>query len=841
MEREENKSLVNEVFSWSIQKILNKDIFKERIRTIPDKFWSVGEYLNCFVPHLLEETRTELCSSLGTLSKAPVFYIQSLEARRIKETSRRSNHFNISLNVGGKSAMYEPKCGDLIALTEAGRPRSINDLNPLVLAYVFSVEDETHFSVHSSSYISIDERFPFGSGVFLMTLTTNTRIWKALHNEGANLSLIKSVLQANSEDTEHSTSSRTWGNNVTDIIRSTNLNSSQESAILSCLETRSFSEKTSVKLIWGPPGTGKTKTVATLLFALLNLGCKTVVCAPTNTAVVGVASRLLALIKESCSSDHSTYGLGNIVLAGNRVRMGIDSKNNNLLDVFLDHRIGKLSKLSVSLTGWELSLSSVIDFLEKAESNYKTYVLSSERKKKMFYGSSQDELDKKKEKILTFGEFIKKEFHNLSQELVKKMDLMVDTYTHLPKSFISSNDVKNIISARQALHHARAFLKKNSSRHDFEIRRFVFECLQPLRLLPKCFRIPTLLETEDGMRFCLQNACIIFCTASGASQMSAERTGPIEMLVVDEAAQLKECESVAALQLQGLRHVVLIGDELQLPAMVQSEVCEKAKFGRSLFERLVLLGHNKHLLDVQYRMHPSISLFPNMEFYDGKISDAAIVKESVYQKRFLQGNMFGSFSFINVGLGKEEFGDGNSPKNMVEVAVISEIISNLFKASSETKTKMSVGVISPYKGQIRAIQERVGDKYNSVSDHLFTLNVRSVDGFQGGEEDVIIISTVRSNGNGKIGFLSNRQRANVALTRAKHCLWVVGNQRTLTMSGSVWTKLIRESKRRGCFYDAVDDKNLRDAMNDAMLKVDMSDVYSSFQSLSMRRGRMNAW
>ncbi|CAF2042637.1 unnamed protein product [Brassica napus] len=862
MEREENKSLINEVFSWSLQKILNKDIFKERIRTIPEKFWSVDEYLNCFVPHLLEETRTELCSSLGTLSKAPVFYIRSVEARTIKETSRRSNHFNISLkgvNVERNNTIYEPKCGDLIALTGAGRPRSVNDLNPLVLAYVFSVEDETHFSVHSSVSISIDERFPFGSGVFLMTLTTNTRIWKALHYEGGNMSLIKSVLQANTEDTDHSVSSRTWGNNVTDIIRSTNLNASQESAVLSCLETRSFSEKTSVKLIWGPPGTGKTKTVATLLFALLNLGCKTVVCAPTNTAVVGVASRLLALVKEYSPSGHSTYGLGNIVLSGNRVRMGIDSKNNDLLDVFLEHRISKLSKLSLLLSGWELSLSSFIDFLEKAESNYKAYVLSSEKKKgedkrsflesfgefvkKMFYGSNQ-ELDKKKEKIHTFGEFIKKEFHILSQELDKVMDHMedhvVDMYTHLPKSSISSNDVKNMITARRALHNARSFLKKNSSKHDFEIRSFVLYCLEPLRLLPKRFRIPTLLENEDGMRFCLQNACIIFCTASGASQMTVERTGSIELLVVDEAAQLKECESVAALQLQGLRHVVLIGDELQLPAMVQSEVCEKAKFGRSLFERLVLLGHNKHLLDVQYRMHPSISLFPNMEFYGGKISDAAIVKERGYQKRFLQGNMFGSFSFINVGLGKEEFGDGNSPKNMVEVAVISEIISNLFKVSSETKTKMSVGVISPYKGQIRAIQERIGDKYNNVSDQLFTLNVRSVDGFQGGEEDVIIISTVRSNGNGKIGFLSNHQRANVALTRARHCLWVVGNERTLTMSGSVWTKLVRDSKRRGCFYDAIDDKNLRDAMDDAMVKVDMSDAFSSFSSLSIRRGRMNA-
>lgn len=162
--------------------------------------------------------------------------------------------------------------------------------------------------------------------------------------------------------------------------------------------------------------------------------------------------------------------------------------------------------------------------------------------------------------------------------------------------------------------------------------------------------------------------------------------------------------------------------------------------------------------------------------------------------------------------------------------------------SCETKTKMSVGVISPYKGQIRAIQERDGDKYTSLlGDELFTLNVRSVDGFQGGEEDVIIISTVRSNGNGNVGFLSNRQRANVALTRARHCLWVIGNETTLALSDSIWTKLIRDSKRRGCFYDAVNDKNLREVMNNALLEVDMSDVFSSFQSLSIRKGRRNAW
>lgn len=92
------------------------------------------------------------------------------------------------------------------------------------------------------------------------------------------------------------------------------------------------------------------------------------------------------------------------------------------------------------------------------------------------------------------------------------------------------------------------------------------------------------MEDEDIRKFCLTNAHIIFCTASGAAEMTAERTGSVELLVVDEAAQLKECESAAALQLQGLHHAVLIGDELQLPAMVQSEVSQIVLYKYSFCE-----------------------------------------------------------------------------------------------------------------------------------------------------------------------------------------------------------------------------------------------------------------
>jgi len=83
---------------------------------------------------------------------------------------------------------------------------------------------------------------------------------------------------------------------------------------------------------------------------------------------------------------------------------------------------------------------------------------------------------------------------------------------------------------------------------------------------------------------------------------------------------------------------------------------------------------------MQYRMHPSISLFPNKEFYDRQIQDSSNVKERTYQKQFLQGNMYGPYSFINVAIGKEQSYNGRSKKNLVEVAVVSAIVASLFKS-----------------------------------------------------------------------------------------------------------------------------------------------------------------
>lgn len=112
------------------------------------------------------------------------------------------------------------------------------------------------------------------------------------------------------------------------------------------------------------------------------------------------------------------------------------------------------------------------------------------------------------------------------------------------------------------------------------------------------------------------------------------------------------------------------------------QVCDEADFGRSLFERLSSLGHPKHLLNVQYRMHPGISKFPVSSFYGGQIDDGENVLHRDYERKHLAGPMYGSYSFINIEGGKESSGKyDKSLINTIEVAAVTRIVQRLFRGT----------------------------------------------------------------------------------------------------------------------------------------------------------------
>ncbi|CAI8584294.1 unnamed protein product [Vicia faba] len=498
------------------------------------------------------------------------------------------------------------------------------------------------------------------------------------------------------------------------------------------------------------------------------------------------------------SLEYDTYGLGDIVLFGNGKRMKVDCYPG-LGDIFLDYRVKNLMQCFSSLTGWKRTLESMSQFLQDPEKQYfseiglksleefvnekHSHVLSSfcmyrrisrnddhiitlEEYVQKLWINIADEYSDKMDNIksfMTLEQFVKKTFCELSE----KLKFLIQTlYTQLPKSFISLATVKKMFRAIELLRSIgislgpakfkqtldasekeripSCFLPSNSEIDDF---------LKILSLLSSSILLPELNGRNQIEKFCLSNACLVLCTVSSSIKLYTE----------------------GMTQLPGLQHCILIGDEKQLPALVKSKIADSCGFGRSMFERLVILGYKKHMLNVQYRMHPNISLFPSKEFYDQKISDAPFVMEESYNKSFLEGELYSSYSFINIAKRKEKSGRGHSLMNMVEVAVISEMIKNLKKEFKRTQEKVIIGVISPYNAQVYAIQDKIKE-YTSVSDTDFSVSVRSIGGFQGGEEDIIIMSTVRSNGSGKVGFLSNRQRTNVAMTRESQRKWMQPSQ-----------------------------------------------------------------
>ncbi|XP_050210760.1 uncharacterized protein LOC126661049 [Mercurialis annua] len=878
------------LFSWSLDDIYSEQLLQ--VEKIPESFDSVKQYLGSYVLPLLEETRAQMVSNMDTISTAPFAEVVSFSQAK----SHEKLEYDVSVDQwknrfsARAKEPYKTLSGDLVIIADA-KPENVSDLSRIEKQWSFALvtnirkdddEDDfsssTNFRLKSSKEVKDSDRMHNSLYViFLINVITSRRIWNALHMN-RRLNLIEGVLSADSlvkENCDLCPIKRVGicNENLGMNIAST-LNKSQTEALFACLRKVQCYHKSSVELIWGPPGTGKTKTVSSLLFALLKMKYRTLTCAPTNIAIKEVANRVLKLVTEShptgSGTDASFYSVGDILLFGNKERLNVSSE---IEEIYLDCRVKRLMECFAPMSGWQNCMNSTIDFFEDCVSHYHIFIDNEmikkkednhESEKKSFLESARErfkatvlplifidnEMIKKKEdnhesENKSFLEFARERFKGTVLPLIR---CLLTLHIHIPENILQEdtvNKIKSLVSLLETFStllfqddiisdelkeiFAHSDLVDKSSQGFAETLLLLSlcksECLSLLKTIRSSLQkleFPSALNSGSIVRFCFQAASLFFCTASSSYKLLSLEIDPLDFLVIDEAAQLKECESAIPLQIPGIRHAILIGDECQLPAMVESNVSAEAGFGRSLFERLSCLGHPKHLLDMQYRMHPCISRFPNSNFYSNRILDAPNVKRRSYEKHLLPGPMFGPYSFINVFDGREEFDDaGRSRRNIAEVAIVLKLVRRLYKAWSGSNEKLTVGVISPYAAQVIAIQDKLGKRYEDNSG--FSLKVRSVDGFQGGEEDVIIISTVRANRGGAIGFLSNLQRINVALTRARYCLWILGNERTLINSDSTWTKLIIDAKQRQCFFNADDDKELAKTILEVKKEFDQLD------------------
>lgn len=303
-------------------------------------------------------------------------------------------------------------------------------------------------------------------------------------------------------------------------------------------------------------------------------------------------------------------------------------------------------------------------------------------------------------------------------------------------------------------------------------------------------------------------ARVIACTLVGSAHHLLEGM-KFGTLFIDEAAQA--LEAACWIPMRRASRVILAGDHCQLPPTVKSIAALRAGLGKTLMERI---AENKPevvtLLRIQYRMNDEIMRFSSDWFYGGKVESAPQIKyrsvldydhpitwidtSNEENQITIEGedapedsastsssvsaaNQNSDLNFKEQFVG-ESFGRINKAEAELTLLTLAEYFTKIGK-QRVLEERIDVGIISPYRAQVQYLKKLI-KKYEFFKPYRRLISVNTVDGFQGQERDVILISLVRSNDEGQIGFLKDLRRMNVAMTRARMKLIILGNKDTMT-------------------------------------------------------------
>ena len=257
-------------------------------------------------------------------------------------------------------------------------------------------------------------------------------------------------------------------------------------------------------------------------------------------------------------------------------------------------------------------------------------------------------------------------------------------------------------------------------------------------------------------------------------------------LFIDEAAQA--LEAACWIPMRRISRVILAGDHCQLPPTVKSIAALKAGLGKTLMERIV----EQHpeavtLLKIQYRMNDDIMRFSSNYFYNGQVESAPEVKfRSILDLdtpiTWIDTSQFDLPPDSEVTFREQYIGESYGRINPAEAEVTLLALQNYFTRIGKQRLldeRIDVGIISPYRAQVQLLR-RLLVKQEFFKPFRRFISINTVDGFQGQERDVIVISLVRSNDDGQIGFLRDLRRMNVAITRARMKLIILGDRPTMT-------------------------------------------------------------
>lgn len=306
----------------------------------------------------------------------------------------------------------------------------------------------------------------------------------------------------------------------------------------------------------------------------------------------------------------------------------------------------------------------------------------------------------------------------------------------------------------------------------------------------------------------ISNLICATCIGIASSEDNEFINSSFDYVIIDEAARASSSELLVPL-IRG-KTMVLVGDHEQINPEIERSILERMEreenvdrktleeiYNKSLFGKLYEESPKemKTFLNKQHRMHSGISRIVSNYFYHGELEDGQEVFKKRHGLKNLQGN---SLIFVNTPKNKnyDELPENTSFRNVGEVETVISILRYLDRELDEEKT---VGIITPYKPQVRDLIEKIPKDLK----HL-RVEVKTIDAFQGQEKEIILLSLVRNNEDGRVGHLGEKSRVNVAFSRAQELLVVIGHStffKKSTRAGKI-SSIIQELEKGGKVYEA---------------------------------------
>ena len=287
-------------------------------------------------------------------------------------------------------------------------------------------------------------------------------------------------------------------------------------------------------------------------------------------------------------------------------------------------------------------------------------------------------------------------------------------------------------------------------------------------------------QLEDYIRFDIFQRTQVFASTFSGAGSQALKGMKFPVVFMDEAAQ--GLEPATWIPILAADKVVMAGDHCQLPPTIKSFEAANAGLRQTLFEKVIARQpQSASMLLTQYRMPDLIMGFSSKVFYENKLRAAPVTtthnlgpKEAILSFIDTAGSGFADYT------DKETLSTQNPEEARFSLGIMNSLLKRIGSADFE-QNNWNIGLISPYRGQVELFKSLVRDEesYLKIKSMNERLTIDTIDGFQGQERDLILISLVRSNARGEIGFLSDTRRMNVALTRAKRKLIVIGDSATL--------------------------------------------------------------